>query len=259
MGTVNGAYFLGLLLGSSVAAGALNAVAGGGSFLTFPSLVLAGLPPVSANATSTVALWPGSGASVGAYGRELGHHGRSRLAVLTGASVVGGLLGALLLLWTPSEVFVRLAPYLLLGATLLYGGAPLWARRRATAIRARAERSLAALAAVQLPIALYGGYFGGGIGILTLAALDMLGLADAREANALKVLLVACVNGTAVVAFALSGAVAWPQAVLMALGSAAGGYWGAGWARRLDPRWLRALVVAVGLTTAAYLFAAARP
>jgi uncharacterized membrane protein YfcA len=246
-----------VLFGAALAGGALNAVAGGGSFLTFPSLLLSGVLPIQANATSTVALWPGSLMSVAAYRREL--RGRRGLLLLGATSLAGGLLGALLLLRTPQGVFVRLVPYLLLLATLLFtfgGTLTRYVRRRLTlGLAGRAAPPWAALAGVvvlQLVIATYGGYFGGGIGILMLASLALLGLEDIHEMNALKTLMASCINGVAVVTFVLAGAVAWAPALVMVAGAILGGYGGAAFARRLPSSAVRGFVIAVGCAMTLY-------
>ncbi len=246
-----------LLFVAAVVAGALNSVAGGGSFLTFPSLVLSGVPPINANATNTVALWPGSAASVGAYRRELSKHERPFVFSMSAISLVGGVLGAVLLLRTPQETFARLIPYLLAVATLLFAASPAITRRlRAGAVpgRARSLSSVLALSAFQLVVAVYGGYFGGGIGILMLAALGMMGLDNIHEMNALKTLLATCINGVAVLTFVLAGIVAWPQALLMLVGAIIGGYGCASFARRVDPLWVRRFVIAVGVGMSIYFF-----
>jgi uncharacterized membrane protein YfcA len=248
-----------VLFGAALAGGALNAVAGGGSFFTFPSLLLTGVPPIQANATSTVALWPGSLMSVAAYWREL--RGRHGLPLLAGASVLGGLLGALLLLHTPAATFARLVPYLLLAATLLFtfGGAITRYVRARLNLHLAGEpapprAALAGTVLLQLLIATYGGYFGGGIGILMLASLALLGMENIHEMNALKTLMATCINGVAVAAFVLAGAVAWPQALLMLAGSITGGYGAAHYARRLDPRLVRRIVIVTGFGLTLYFF-----
>jgi len=246
-----------LLVTASALAGALNAVAGGGSFLTFPSLVFVGVPAVRANATSTVALWPGAAASVGAYRRELARVDRVLAVVLAATSLVGGVLGAVLLLRTPESTFSALVPYLLLGATLLFAASPritaLLRRQTATAPTGR-RVGILGVAVAQLVIAVYGGYFGGGIGILMLATLGLMGIESIHEMNALKTVLAACINGVAVVTFVLAGAVAWAPALLMVVGSICGGYGGATVARKIEPRILRGGVITVGCAMAAYFF-----
>lgn len=246
----------GLLLLAALLGGALNAVAGGGSFLTFPALVFAGVPPVNANATSTVALWPGTVAAVGAYRGEFDTQRRT-LLLLGGVSTLGGVLGALLLLRTPQATFAQLVPWLLLVATLLFafgGAATKRLRARLGGGVATPGRATAGVAALQLLVGIYGGYFGGGIGIVMLALLALLGMDNLHTMNALKTTLASCINGVAVLTFILAGAVAWPAALVMIVGAIVGGYGGAYFARRLDQRLIRPLVIAVGLGMTLYFF-----
>lgn len=248
----------GLLVLLAALAGAQNAVAGGGSFLTFPALLLAGVGPVAANATSTVALWPGSVASIRGYREDVPRDPRT-LAALGGASLLGGLLGALLLLRTPEQTFARLIPFLLLGATLIFalGGRATRGLRGLRGLGGLGGRRarLAGVAALQLAIAVYGGYFGGGIGVLMLAGLAVLGMTDLHAMNGLKAVLGALINGVAVATFALAGVVAWGVALPMAAGAVAGGYGGARLARRVAPERVRRVVVAIGLALSALFFA----
>jgi uncharacterized protein len=228
-----------LLFAVALVGGALNSVAGGGSFFTFPVLVVSGVLPKLANATSTVALWPGAVASMRAYRKELSTHQRE-LVVLGGVSLAGGLLGALLLLHTSQKSFERLLPFLLLLATLVFTFGPgltaqLRARKASSALVTRRElgpswRALAAMAVAQLIISIYGGFFGGGIGILMLATLGLMGMESFHEMNALKTLLASTINGVAVAAFVLAGIVLWPQALVMMGGTILGGYGGAAYA-----------------------------
>lgn len=240
-----------LLLVAAFAAGALNAVAGGGSFLTFPALVMAGVPPVNANATSTVAVSPGALASAFGYRRELRAVGGSlNLPMMIGISLVGGLAGALLLLWTPERLFVAIVPWLLLFATVLFAFGPkvsAYARRHFT----MGQTSLLAL---QFLIAVYGGYFGGGIGILMLALLGVFGLTDLNAMNGMKTLLSGCLNAIAVVAFVAGGAVYWHEAIIMAVAAIAGGYVGASVARRIPGPVLRKFIILVGALMTVYFF-----
>lgn len=241
-----------ILFIAAVIGGTLNAVAGGGSFFTFPALLLAGVPSVAANATSTVALWPGAVASVGAYRREIA--GAPNLLVLSGASLVGGAAGALVLLHTPPALFSRMVPYLLLGATLLFafGGTltRLAARRRAAATVA--PRRPLGLAVAQFMIATYGGFFGGGIGILMLSAMRVAGHQDIHVMNGIKTLQSTVINGIAVVIFILAGKIFWPEALLMIAGAIVGGYACASGARRVPQPVIRGLVIAVGFAMSAY-------
>ncbi len=248
-----------LLFAVAGLAGAQNAVAGGGSFLTFPTLLFLGVPPVAANATNTVALWPGSLASAAAYRRELQGQPR-RLVALSLVSGLGGYLGARLLLHTPDASFARLIPWLLLTATLVFAFGPVLAARLRTAGTAAApgapatERLSPAGMLAQLVISVYGGFFGGGIGILMMAALTMAGLTDVHRMNALKTWLAACINGVAVVTFVVAGAVRGPEAAVMAAGAIGGGYFGAALARRLDARYVRRFVIVVGAALTVYFF-----
>jgi uncharacterized membrane protein YfcA len=246
----------GLLFGAALLGGVMNAVAGGGSFLTFPALIVAGIPPISANATNTVALWPGSMASVWAYRRDVRRAPHTLL--LSSASLVGGALGAVLLLHLPSAIFARLIPYLLLLATLLFAfNKPLGARFRThqDGVPDPSWRVLAGLTLAQLAIATYGGFFGAGIGIVMLAVFGLMGLDDIHMMNGLKMLLVSMTNGVAVVIFVVAHAVVWPQALLMLVGAIVGGYAGAALARRLDPRTVRGAVILIGCVMTLYFFA----
>lgn len=232
-----------LILGAALIGGAINSVAGGGSFFTFPALVFSGLAPIAANATSTVALWPGSLASSWAYRNDVASV-RGRLVPLSVVSVLGGLLGAQLLLWTRNETFAHIVPWLLLTATLLFAisnRAVTWLRRQE-----RGALHPALLLAGQLVIALYGGYFGGGMGILMLAVYALAGLTDIHAMNGLKSLLGAAINAAAVVTFVLAGIVNWRPALLMVAGSLAGGYFGARLAKKVDAARVRQLVIATG-------------
>lgn len=244
---------------AAILGGALNSVAGGGSFFTFPSLIFTGVLPIQANATSTVALWPGSLASIGAYRKELAAQNRRLMLLLGGISLIGGVLGAILLLRTPQATFVRLIPYLLLLATLLFAFSP-----SITALfRKRADKTqktgftwpaLLGISLIQLVIATYGGYFGGGIGIMILASLGLLGMENIHEMNALKTLLQASINGVAVITFVIAGAVVWLQAIVMIAGAVVGGFAGAYYARKLDPRLVRGFVILVGCGLTIYFF-----
>jgi uncharacterized membrane protein YfcA len=246
-----------ILFIAAILGGTLNSVAGGGSFIVFPSLIFTGMPPIQANATNTVALWPGSVASVGAYRRELVEQKRGVLVILIGTSLIGGILGAILLIRTPPQTFQRLIPYLLLLATLLFTfSGPITSRLRA---RSSEKTRLTFLSVIgislgQLVIATYGGYFGGGIGILMLATLAVMGMDNIHEMNAVKTLLASCINGVAAITFIINGAVVWPQAILMIFGAILGGYGGAYYARKIDQKWVRIFVMVVGFSMSLYFF-----
>jgi uncharacterized protein len=246
-----------LLFVAALVGGALNAVAGGGSFLVFPALVVTGVPPINANATNTIALWPGVVASVGAYRRELAQQRRSFVMVMGGISLIGGLIGAVLLLKTPQSTFAGLVPFLLLMATVLFAFGP----RLVKALRDRgliggkpSSVRLAGIMFFQLLVAIYGGYFGGGIGILMLAALELIGMDDFHQANALRTLLSVTINSVAVVTFVLAGIVVWSDAILMAVAAMFGGYGAAAYARRLPPGRVRTFVVVIAVSMTAYFF-----
>ncbi len=245
-----------LVAAAAFAAGLINSVAGGGTLVSFPALLWAGRDPVFANATSTVALWPASLAGVYGFRREL--EGGRRWVFLFGApSLAGGVLGAVLLLRTPSETFGRLVPFLILFATLLLAlQEPI--SRRLSVGRAEGERPsrkwLAGAALFQFLVGVYGGYFGAGIGILMLAALGLLGFTDIHRMNALKNLLAILINGVAAAYFIFSGAVIWADVLLMTFAAIAGGYSGARLAYRLGRPFVRRAVIVIGLVMGISLF-----
>ncbi len=247
--SAGGAGTLALLFTAAAAGGAINSVAGGGSFIAFPALLFAGVPAVPANATNTIALWPGTLASCVAYRRELGDV-RRELVPLGAAGLVGGLAGSLLLLKTSDTTFVLLIPWLLFFATLLFTFGAALTRRFARG----AHASLGTAVVVQLVISVYGGYFGGGMGIIMLAVLSLLGMTDIHRMNALKVALATLVNGVAVIAFVIAGAVQWGPGAVMIAGGILGGYGGAAVARRIDPRQVRRLVLGVAWAMTVYFF-----
>ncbi|MBC8646296.1 MAG: sulfite exporter TauE/SafE family protein, partial [Thermoanaerobaculia bacterium] len=201
-----------ILVAASVGGGLMNAIAGGGTLLTFPALIFAGHPAITANATSTVALWPGALASMYGYRREVAEH-REWLWTLFVPSIAGGILGAVLLLRTPLSTFERLAPFLILFATILFLlQETLW-KSSAEPPRRGDRRRLILAWVLQFAISVYGGYFGAGIGILMLAVLGFLGIRDIHAANGLKNFFGMCINGLAAAYFIARGAVAWPAAL----------------------------------------------
>ena len=235
------------LAGAALAAGVMNALAGGGTILTFPALVFAGLDTIHANATSTVALVPGAMASMVVHRREVAEHRAWAFALLL-PSILGGAIGSALLLVTPEKLFAGLAPWLVLFATLLFLLQILATRRGVVFGRGIApERRRGIAWAYQLGVAVYGGYFGAGIGILMLVALGFLGLTDFHAMNGLKNFLGACINGVATVCFVVAGLVDWRFAPVMALGSLLGGYIGARLTRFVGRERARWGVVIVGL------------
>ena len=240
---------------AAFAAGAINSVAGGGTLVSFPTLIWLGLSPVTANATSTVAIWPGTVGSMWGYRREL-QRAEPRFRVLVLPSLAGGLAGALLLRWTPKSTFDHMVPFLILFATLLFMAQETVQRLLKTGDPEahRGAKWLAGALVFQLGVAVYGGYFGAGIGILMLAALSILGLKDIHEMNSLKVVFGGTINGIASLYFVWAGMVYWPDVLVMVAGALAGGYGGAGMARRLGRTAVRRIVIAIGLGMAISLF-----
>ncbi|MFY3745894.1 sulfite exporter TauE/SafE family protein [Anaeromyxobacter sp. Red801] len=239
-----------LVTAASAAAGLVNAVAGGGTLLTFPALMLAGLSPVTANATSTVALWPGQISSVWAYRRHIDEE-RHRAIVLGLPALLGGALGSVLLLALPEKAFAAVVPWLILFAcALLALQGPI---RRAVGHQVAGNHPVA-LWMIQFLISVYGGYFGAGIGILMLAAMGILLPSSLQHANALKVLFALLTNGVACVLFLAWGKVDPPLAALMAVASLVGGWVGAHVAQRLPPAGMKAFAIAIGLFAAAKFF-----
>jgi uncharacterized membrane protein YfcA len=238
-----------LLAAAAFFAGGMNALAGGGSFVTFPALLLSGLDPRAANITSTIALFPGQ-AATGLAGRSLiSGAGRMPFAGLFGISLGGGVVGALLLLATPPAFFAALVPYLVLFATAVFA----WGSflRKPPAQPRSLDPRLAGL--VQFAISIYGGYFGGGIGFLMLAALTVAGMAM-RNAGATKNALAATMNASAVVVFLFAPDVAWRQAGVVAVAAIAGGLGGTWLLKRVNEKALRGFVVVVGVALTVGLF-----
>jgi uncharacterized membrane protein YfcA len=250
------------LLFAAGIAGALNALAGGGSFISFPALLFLRIPAVLANATNTVALWPGLAASAVAYLKRLNAPPRVLVPLLL-TSVAGGWAGALLLLKTPQHTFLRLVPWLLLGGTLLFAfGNSIRAIAGKTAViddlRNTSWRAILVTSIAELLVSVYGGYFGAGIGFMTLAMLAMLGMHDIHAMGAIRTLLAVAINAAAVVTFIVAGAVLWPQCAVMIAGSLAGGWFGAHYAQKADPRKVRVVVIAVGISMSVYFFVTVR-
>ena len=246
---------------AALIAGILNSIAGGGSFVSFPALMFTGVPGVPANATNTVAVWPGLAATVFTYIKRL--HVPARLLVpLLATSVVGGFAGAVLLIKTPQRTFEHLIPWLLLGGTLLFAYGP---RIRSLAGRSEAEvdlrkiswTALSGASLLQLLVGTYGGYFGGGIGFVMMGMMAALGMNEIHNMNALRSLLAASINVIAVATFIVAGVVLWPQCLVMIVGAMAGGWSGGHYAQKADPKKLRYVIIAVGSLMSLYFFVAA--
>ena len=238
-----------ILLAAAFLAGAMNAVAGGGSFLTLPALIYAGVPPVAANATGTVALLPGYASGVYGYRQDLTPVGTLSLPLLSAVSLIGGLAGAGLLLVTPDSVFRGIVPWLLLATGLFAFGNMLAQRLRSLGLHGNG-----AMLGTLFAVSVYGGYFNGGLGILLLAQLSLFGMTDLNAMNGLKNLFSAVLTAIAVVAYAAGGAVEWPKALLMVVAAVAGGYVGARLGRKIPKPILRAGIIAVGLVMSAVFF-----
>ena len=232
-----------VLTAAAFLGGALNALAGGGSLVTFPALLFAGLNPIDANASSVVALFPATFSTVWAYRRSIAKVSEIDVRSFLVVSLIGGLLGALLLLWTPTAIFAWLVPWLVLFATVVFAAgnlAPLSVMQRL----ALGPRSALL---VHFLISIYGGYFGGGIGFLMLAALTMFGMRDINAMNGLKLVLVGVMTATAIVAFVIADVVRWAEALPMVVGSVAGGYAAAHGAQRIDQRLVKGLIIVLGV------------
>jgi len=236
-----------ILFVSAFLAGAINSIAGGGTLLTFPALIWLGLDPKVANATSTVALWPGLFGGLFGYRKEL--ENSSTLLIRLGAiSVLGGAVGAWLLIATPSPTFARLVPLLILFATILFMAQGAINRRlqlQPIALEPKTSWWVGALV-FQFFSATYGGYFGAGNGILMLAAMGLLGLHDIHRANGIKNFLGICINSIAVLSFSVTHLVVWSDSLLMAVGALLGGYFGASMAVRIGPLVVRRAIVVIG-------------
>ena len=239
-----------LLAIAAFAAGALNSIAGGGSFLTFPSLVFVGVPAVIANASNTVALVPGAMASVFGYRRDIERLADRRLKSWFLTCLAGGAVGAALLLFTSDKTFRHVAPWLLLLATLLFA----FGNQVSLALRGRLHSSQTLMFIVLFPIAVYGGYFGGGIGIMILAAFRLYGLTDIHGMNGMKNILGGSLNAIAAFIFIFAHQVDWRPTLVMMAAAIMGGYAGPLLARRLNPKAIRGIVIAVGAAMTTYFF-----
>ncbi len=245
-------------------AGVLNAVAGGGSFLSFPALLGTGIPPVAANATNTVAIWPGQLTSVAAYWPDVRRNARAAMLMGT-AGLIGGTAGAIVLLNTPQTTFLHLVPWLLLVAASIFAVSGPVSRRLERLKLARRERAGdrganearthdAALFLSAIVVSFYVGYFGAGAGFVFMTLLGLYGYDDIHAINALKVVGNLLANGIAFIIFIVDGQVVWRYCVAAMIAAAVGGYFSASMARRVPQPVLRVLVVVIGLGMAAWFF-----
>lgn len=243
-----------LLFAAGFAAGLMNAIAGGGTIVSFPALIFAGISSISANATSTIALLPGSLAGVLGY-RRLVPAIWKWIRAFAAVSLIGGLIGGILLTRTPEPLFDRLVPFLILFATTLFTAQPLFARIFRLEMKTPISRRWLAVAIVfQALVAIYGGYFGAGIGILMLASLGVLGFDDIHEMNAVKNVLAFLINGIAAIYFVGKGLIDWPAAGVVAAGAIAGGYSGAHFSQKVPQKMVRLVITAIGLLITAAMF-----
>ncbi|MBS1849489.1 MAG: sulfite exporter TauE/SafE family protein [Acidobacteria bacterium] len=252
MGSIDTLH-LGAAFAAAFLAGAINSVAGGGTLISFPTLLWLGLPPIVANATSTVAIWPGNVGSIWGFRRELKRaEPRMRLACIPGA--IGGLIGAILLRMTPGKLFEHLVPFLILFAVVLFTvQAPI--QRRLRLVHAHRSRGWLVIGfLLLLLVGIYGGYFGAGATIMLLSILAILGMTDILEMNAVTSLISLCINGVASILFIVAKLVYWPYVLVMAVGALAGGYGAAGVARRIGRTMVRRFVIVVGFSIAIVMF-----
>lgn len=242
-----------LLVIAGLLAGMINAIAGGGTLLSFPALVWLGVPPIMANATATLTALPGYIGSAWAYRDDLRAEGSLRLGSIIMIAALGGLAGAGLLLVTPGDAFVGIVPWLLLTATLLFSAGPhlvVWVQAKGTGVAGPALSSVAIFL-----VAGYGGYFNGGLGIMLLAAFGLIGFQNLHGMNGLKNLLSAVLSLVSVSTYATAGLIAWESAAVLAISTTVGGYFGARWARRVKHTgYLRALIVGIGATLTMIFF-----
>lgn len=246
----------GLLSLAALVAGVANSIAGGGSFITFPALLFTGMPPVIANATNTVAVWPGILASTFSYRKALSRALLKSVAPLIIVTLLGSVAGAWLLLHTPQLTFMKMVPWLLLAGTILFAfGSRItrWVNQR-QGDRGSSKTMIAGVSFVQFLAGVYIGYYGAGVGFIILPLLSLMGIENIHSMNGLRTLLVTCGNAVAVVLFIVAGAVVWPQALVMMVGAIVGGYVGAHFAQKLNQKTMRYVVIAIGSGMTAYFF-----
>ncbi|NJL09289.1 MAG: sulfite exporter TauE/SafE family protein [Calothrix sp. SM1_7_51] len=238
------------LFAAALLAGCMNSLAGGGGLIVFPALIISGVPPLQANATNTTALWFGTLASTFAYRRSL-YEEKNLLILLSITSLLGGFFGSYLLLNTSPANFVALVPYLMLTATLLFTfSQPLL---KIFSI-SKGRLPIAVVLFLQLAIATYGGYFGGGGGILMLAVLNMMGFKNIHAMNAIKTWLATCLNAVAIIYFSFAKTIFWYQAIFMAVAAVIGGYSSAYFAQKLNPQLIRYFVIGIAFAMTGYFF-----
>jgi uncharacterized membrane protein YfcA len=237
----------------------MNSAAGGGTFVAFPALIFLGIPPIQANATATIATWPGTVSTLIAYREELKDQ-YAKIPKLAILSTIGGTIGSIALLFISNTLFSDLVPYLLLVATLFFTARPTikrWIQENKT-IQANSPVYVRALQILFVIICIYGGFFGAGMGIMLLAIFGLMGMQNMHQMNALRSLIGACANTISVIVFIVAGLVHWPQAIIMSAGAILGGYTSATYFRRLSPEWMRKAVIIIAWTMTIYFFLKSR-
>ena len=245
-----------ILFAAALAAGIANSLASGGSFISFPALLLIGAPPIEANATNTVALLPGTIASAGAYWAQMRPYRRLMLRLIP-MGAIGGLIGGLILLRTPQQLFLKMVPWLLLISTIIFvfsGRITAWVRRRSERHPQVSSVTTVLIVVCQFLVCIYTGYFGAGAGIPFLALFALMGMENIHAINGLRTYLISVCNVAALAAFVWAGAILWPQAIVMTVGAALGGYGGAHFAQKMNPRGIRYLIIIIGFGVSAYFF-----
>lgn len=239
-----------LILAAGLIAGIMNAMAGGGSFVTVPALIFAGVPSVASNATSTMALFPGGLTSAYAYRGELGHSPELSIRLLLPISIVGGVAGALLLLVTPNSIFNSVVPWLMLIGTVAFA----FGRQFGNWLRSVVTIGHGVMLTSQFLLGIYAGYFGGAVGLMMMAVWSVFGVSDLRAMNAVKMLIVAVTNAIAVICFVVAGLIVWREAAIMGVAAIVGGYLGAKLSLRLDQGAVRIVINLVNVTMTVALF-----
>ncbi len=239
-----------LLAAAGFIAGIMNSVAGGGTFVTFPALVFTGVPSVVANASNAVALFPASFASAWAYRKDFKNFEGVSFKAMVAVSLVGGVVGALLLVYTPEQTFDSLVPWLLLAATLIFSFGPMIVPR----LRTWFSIGPGTLLTIQFVVGIYGGYFGGAMGIVMLAVYSLFGLTNLNMMNATKTLMAGIINAVCLIVFVGAGKIAWPQTLTVLIGAVLGGYFGAHYARRMDPKHVRMGIIAISVIVTTVFF-----
>ncbi|MEH6578387.1 MAG: sulfite exporter TauE/SafE family protein [Amphritea sp.] len=240
---------------AGVLCGVINAVAGGATLIGFPVLISVGLPPNVANASNFLATMPGYAAAIPSYAKELRRMGKSTVKIVV-ISMLGGVLGSFILIASPSQIFVKLTPYLLLVATLLYASGDILNRYISKHTNdADLKNSRLGMASI-FTFSIYGGYFGAGLGIIVLSILKIIGYSDFHESNAIKNIMITAVSILSIIIFMGGGLISWPESLVMMTGSTIGGFSAARYARNFPQRLLKNIIIFLGLSFSAYYFAA---